>query len=358
MAEFSVVDAGATPATGKGTPPVAVESATPTAETSQRRAFTPRAGASVVIQDDDRPTREETLKELYAEHGLDPLTGDPVGEEDNTGDEEQDGMEPGQDLAGVSAEEGEEPGSGNAREQALPANVDEWVSTIREKPARINEIPAKQRADVIQKLRDDDYAAYEAAARRAYEAGIASAKERITVEAAVAEIDQLKTDDPESYLEWAEQYPDREEAYRAHKKQLRGIVDPRVEAQNAILTQARVVLGKVTQPDALERVKAAGPFPPTAEGLAKLEDAVLEELAEQRAQAKVAQGQPARKGAAMREQAVAGLKNTPKPNIGGASPDGELTFESLKTMSTEEIMRLQASPEGQARIKRALSSAP
>lgn len=334
--------AGDVQVAGQGTPPPAESVVVP-------RRVPVRAQAVETLPD----VPERSLSDLYAEFGA-TLEGEepetptaPEAPEEGSEDETPE-EEPEDDTPSESEESDEDEEAAPA-----PAGVEAWADVIREKPVRINEVPARDRAKVIETALAQQKADSIAAAQRAYDLGKQQAALELETRQAVAEIDQLKADDPQAYVEWADQYPDRDETYRAFKRQQ---ASPQGDAGvTALRTAARAALSKL-EGESLERVRAGGPYPETPEGLAKLQDAVVEELATVRVQATARAQAPTREAAEKRETAAARLKGTPKPSAGkGGTGDGELTLDVLKTLSQEEHMKLASTPEGRARVERALA---
>lgn len=219
-------------------------------------------------------------------------------------------------------------------EEAETEEVTDWVTILRDAPQRINEVPTRDRANVIQQMLERERAATQSEAQRlqqaAYQRAQVEFQQRQEIEKAVAEIDELYRTDPEEYAAWEKRYPDRAAAYHRYKADRYIENVPPVEDYAAKAAQRL----QGVQPEILAEMQARqnmepGRYAPNADGLANL-SADIAEL-----KAKYSGDVVKRQEAARRRASV------PKPDVTpGANPKGKLTEAALKMMSPEQIAAL------------------
>lgn len=327
----AVADAGAANGSGQVSPPAAASSVAPAPERPLHY------GKAQMVPP---PPREEETPESAPE----PEQGQaPV--------QDVDGQDEPLDLEGANPE-GE--GAADGAEQPVP-DVAQWAATLREAPTRINEIPAKQRAEAIRQMLARERESYEQAAHLAYQRGAQEAQQAAQVASAVAEIDQLRSDDPEAFVRWEDQFPDRAAAYRAFKTRQAPPAGQRAEAVLISQQTAAIVTRLKAVPGAHEALLALGKqYPATVDGIAALTADAADVLADAKTRQKA--NDPDARKAAARQANAESLKGIPKPaGTGAAGSDAELTPERLLQMTQAEVAALYDKPGGAEQITKAMS---
>lgn len=231
---------------------------------------------------------------------------------------------------------------------ASPTAIEDWVARFRANPRSQFEIPGKIRNDVIAQALTLERAEVNRAKNEAYAAGQQQAREtakaELQLESDAAALDTAKKEDPEGFLEWAEEHPEDYQAYVQYKK--RGHTAPLAQAKAdaaeaataAILAQAQAMLSELPD-EAIARLRARGTFNADAAGLVKLTQAVeAERLIVARA-SPVAKAQAAF-AAKPRIEALAGQT---EPSV--------VTREWLDRIDPRELVRrMDADPSLEARI--------
>lgn len=277
--------------------------------------------------------RAETVEETYARLGLTFTEVDGEGNEVAGDDAGEESADEGADDATGSADDADADEQDEASE---PAATTDWVAVIRDAPQRINEVPAKERAAVIERLRQGDSQEFEqrlaTAIRREREAVREEVIRMQQIESAVAEIDDLAENDPAAFKDWREQYPERAAAYFRFKADKTVETLPQT-AQGSDPAQpyreaAAELLASVVDNDGVmeELRKTPGRYTPDAKG--------LKALTEDIARLTAAQSQTAQR----RQDAIESRKRVPKADATpGANPRG---VPDLKNMTKEQIAKL------------------
>lgn len=220
-----------------------------------------------------------------------------------------------------------------------------WVDQLLANPKDITRIPQKQQSAVMEQYiaRKDAMASQTAqnelqrvAAERDQYLGALQAQQRQVQAGQVAEINQLKADDPAGYVTWRDMFPDRAEVYDAFLKAER---NPQAAQQQqtmaafqATATQsaAAALHEELSQyPAAMQRLEAklaADPslYQPNPTGLRQFTADAAREIAAEQVAAQSKKEEPARQALAQKQANSAALRATPKPDVSsgqrGADP--------------------------------------
>lgn len=230
-----------------------------------------------------------------------------------TPDEEAPDEEPEEEQDDeAEEEEGEEPAA--EAEKPTPPAQNEWVTTLRTAPQRINEIPAKERGAAVQQLINAERQAAAEAINKAQADTRAQVETEVKVKAAVEGIDQLKAEDPEAFAEWTEADPKAAAAYFAYKQN--GLAPAQADTKQVIADAAKPLLDQVkAYPDAYAEIVAKDTadqarYAPTPQGLSRLAADVAEAIAKATAAPSNAQ-----QALDKRREAQAARKAIPRPDV-------------------------------------------
>lgn len=298
-------------------------------------------GESSLAPDGSTPADEtDDLGELDLDallrQGMSPAETTPPPDEDT---EDPTGLLDAEDAEGAPA------GDEEAHEGAPTAAADmaTWIENVRGKSARISEVPGQHRGAVVDAILADRDATHatnvadiQAQARQAvadaYQRGVEEAQRQAVITQEVAAIDELRESDPEAFVRWEDEYPDRAAAYRSIKEQRRQPV--KVDAQAA--EQAVVYQLAAKQIERLQAVPGAHDaflaanaqsrkvYAPTTDGVSDLANDVTELLADLKAQSKLKADEPAREAAARRQAQAAANRALPKAPGTGTPPADDL----------------------------------
>lgn len=246
------------------------------------------------------------------------------------------------------APEAEAPGTpeGQPKQQLT---VEQWAEVLKDAPHRINEIPGKMRGETLRHIREADARSVDTRIAEAYAAGRAAEQRVATLAAQVAEVDELRDTDPKAFVDWQTQFPDRHANYVRFKAELEA-AETGGQTQQQVVAMVQERASAVVQqlrgyPEVADKLKDRN-YPMTIEGVTRLAADVAVEIARHDAA-------PARQ----RQQAAAEQAARPKALITGGGAAGELTAAALKAMSPEQIVELRRTPDGAARIERAVAAA-
>ncbi len=268
---------------------------------------------------------------------------------DQTPQAEAEPLDP--EAAEIFSEPGDENDETRAPEQqnAEPA----WKTlNLESRPDRLQEIPVTERAGMLQAKFQEIHASYAARLNQVAQETEQRVRSQVVLEAAVAEIDEMKAGSSAAFDEWAEDFPDRYENYRAYKDQEKRRATPEYASMaQSIVEKSRAITSRLDgHPDAIARLEALRAAEPnrhsaTPEGLAQYVIDVTEALQ---------QSNPTTRAAQQRQEDAARLKATPRPDSrsGGTAGDGALTEARLRAMSATEVGRYMATPAGEAEVNR------
>lgn len=320
-------------------------------ETDTGTPSVPDTGASSTDSFSDRLGRAllGTMPQIEDEPEADESPAD-VEEE---GEDEQEAAEdaPETDEADEATEDGE------------PEQVDERpdynviAGQLIQNPRSINQHPAKEHPFILEALVRTYNSALQIAdqdaEQRGYERGKQEAEVGAKVATAVAEIDQLRSSDPEGFIAWSEEHPERAEAYFQYKRQGRVAAPPQGQpkqpendpavAQIESIGQAKwgelAALPDGARREAEERVRAglAG-SPDLKDWLGRMYRLVDQELAAAEQAKRKKDEEPARKALEQRQEAAAARKAVPRPDVG--SGVGAQGGENLEGMSYMDLIAL------------------
>lgn len=222
------------------------------------------------VRDDDPAPAPEPPEPAPGD--VDPTEGDDSNA--GTGD---DGAQDSPDDSATTDANADDAGDVPASERS----VDEWEALLRRQPQRIHEVPGRMRGELLARA----YRAAQEAEQRGREAGQREAIQGQDVlqrkRAAVAEIDELRQSDPAAYVEWQENFPERDETYRAVKAELAQLQQPTPPQQDMtqdIIRRAADVINTVaSHPEILAKLEKEN-FPATLDGLLALKAAAAVEL--------------------------------------------------------------------------------
>lgn len=222
---------------------------------------------------DGTTPNESTFSDLIAE-GLRAATPEQD-EPDEQPDDEADEQDEAEDDS-----EGQPPAA-EAKPALTPAD---WVTELRDRPHRINEIPAKERAGAIQQLISAERAAAVAAIGDAVAQREAEIKREQQIVAAVAEIDELRETSKDDFDAWATENPERASAYFAYKRD--GGAAPKADPARDIAAAAAPLMERLKANPAAHAVIVAKDkadpkrYAPTPLGLANLAADVVEAMSQ------------------------------------------------------------------------------
>lgn len=320
------------PATSKAGTDSGVQSDSPSTVAVMERSNPSRAG-SAVIELPDKPF-ELDMRSLG--EALRPVT------EEVSGEQEQDEELPTEDD---DAEEGDEeitPSDPVASVPKTQHSTQEWAGILRTAHQRINEIPGKQRAEVIQMMLNAERDAVVYARQTGADEGRRTADQEAALREQLSEIDELKERDPAAFVEWGDQYPDRLNAYLAGKRRL-APRDPAVarQAEEEVNVASREVLADLDGHDQararISALAAANPYPSTPAGLARLAKDVTREIAAEQS----AKDAPVRQKAVERAASAQAHAARPKSLApGGVGQTGELSMDAINAMNYRDLMAI------------------
>lgn len=287
----------------------------------------------------------ESLTGLYPE-----LAEEEVAPEDNSEEEalEDDGEAPIE----------EELPEGEDGEEADPLAA--LVQQVSDNPKSISTIPARKHPQVIEAVlnaeRDIQREAVRIAEQRGYERGAQEQQQRLQAELrtqqirqAAAQLDELKRDDPATYVEWRDAHPDEARVYDQFK--MNGAAAPAAQNYQSFIDAAQKQLARL---DAYPDVKARTQKAITAEGLRANVEGIqrvseLVALALVDATTKPSET-PAKKTLAKRQDAAARRKAVPRADVAVAGDaSGEPDYESMEPL---EMIQYGIRERAKARAKR------
>lgn len=332
--EDQSADVGFEDEDGQGTPPAPGQEATTSTPEGQ-------------------PYTDLLSEAMYSEMGRAKAEPEePVEEEEPAPDESEQDEEP---------EEESIPDAAAATSPTVPQTAEEWAPIIRANPARINEVSLKLRAEVLTQMRELEERTQLEAARLAYERGQQEAlrryqetDQRQQVKNQYAELSRLEQDDPEAFHEWAQTYPQNAAGYY-NVKAAGGpdrFLGMQEEAQRAQVAEYQARLAKVHERLQKEpalrpmlEAKAAltpGIYEQSLAGMSRLEDDLVDALAELKAQKAIAAATPARRQAEQRQEAAANRERLPRPPSGGSPEsrdpnEGKSAYELIAAGMADEI---------------------
>lgn len=234
----------------------------------------------------------------------------------------------------------------------------DWTTTLRTAPQRINEVPARERGNYLQRIIDAERANTAQAVAQARERVAAEVREQITLQTAVGAVDRMRESDPDQWAEWSRNQGNLE-AYQNARARLgqfeqaqRQAADPVEAIKNEGISIIAEELGENDAAlEALRQRAGANGFPATPRGLINLRLAIEEVKRELRA--------PARAAAADKAGAFADLRSTPKAAVGSRGGGNEpLTFEAVSAMSQKDVDALMSTEAGEKRVLAAIAAGP
>lgn len=214
----------------------------------------------------------------------------------------------------ATAEDAEE-----VEEEAAPVLTD-WTSIIRQNPSRITEVPRRQRDEVWQRVQSD---IAQEAAERARQETRAEVHQRFQMDAFVANVDEVRRNDPVRFDEWERSNPQESRAYYAHKAQMNTPPAPR----NPYTEAAQELIQPLSQDikEELIRRNSSGRYTEDRKGLAALQQDI-HELTHQ---------------SSSRQKAAESRKSVPKADSTPPSqPKSKLSKKDVDSMSVEDLMKL------------------
>jgi len=252
-------------------------------------------------------------------------------------DEDPAPADEGEEAPDTPTATAEQPEAEGEPDEAPPeSRLNQWVADVASNPNTLDRIPPRHHKAVVEAIisqnNDVNRRAVELAIERGRQAGLQQAEQQRAIDTEVARLDTLADEEPEQFIRWQREYPDRAQAYFAIKggqaAPKAAAPDPMVAAK-PYLDQARALFERLKEfPAAHERVLAkAGDFQATAEGFAQFATLVADELAE----AKAKKPDPAGQAIEKRKQAQAERKAVPRPETGTgrAAPTDELPEDPM-----------------------------
>ena len=210
----------------------------------------------------------------------------------------------------------------------------DWASVLREAPQRINEVPARQRAQVLEEMRQRERQEWDAQAQeaitRARAEAVHEARQREELQQQVAQLDEFRQTDPEGFAEWEGKYPQRAEAYYRYKADRYAASQPRQIDPSEPIHQAsqRILARANNSPEVLRELhnrqqREPRRYAPNADGLANLAADINEIMS----------------APTPRQQAAEARKAVPRPdNTPAAAPKAGLTKKAVENMSVQDLM--------------------
>ena len=234
-------------------------------------------------------------------------------------------------------------------DEAAPDEVNQWLAQIADNPRSITSVPRARLPEVVDRIVEIASAATENAYQQGLQHGEQRARTTATLQEKVAELDQyLEDGDMAAFKEAVKTFPNGEKNYYRVKAEL----TPIPEGSPQQFQQRAEELFRQLSPEAQQVLQQSWNYSATEQDMLRLarDVGILQERT--RGATTAASPHPIQQ----RREAQKQRKETPKPDVSqGVAAGGELSPAEVRDMSPEKMAMYLSTPEGKAKVDRAMA---